>query len=100
MIQRLLQAKNLIACLLAAATGMTLYLQAPFPASNFFLELIFLWSRRVVFGLEYSSYFFLYTTPYIVYSVGLSGFYIFALKFKRRIHPGTLPPYPALHDRV
>src|SRR5260370_23799832 len=100
MIQRLLHAKNLIACILAAATGMTLYLKAPFPENNFFLELIFLWSRRVFLGLQYSNYVFLYTTPYIVYSVLLSGVYIFALKFKRRIRPGTLPPYPALQDRV
>ena len=100
MIQRLLHAKNLIACILAAATGMTLYLKAPFPANNFFLELIFLWSPRVFLGFEYCYYLFLYTTPYIVYSVLLSGVYIFALKFKRQIRPGTLPPYPAFQDRA
>jgi hypothetical protein len=99
MIQRLLSAKNLVACVLSAATGMTLYFHEPFPENNFFLELIFLSSRRVFLGLEYSYYVFLYTTPYIIYSVLLSGFYIFALKFKRRIRPGTLPPYPKLSDR-
>ena len=99
MLQRLLSAKNLIACVLAAATGITLYFRAPFPENNFFMELIFLLSRRVFLGLEYSYYAFLYTTPYILYSVLLSGFYIFALKFKRRIRPGTLPPYPALSQR-
>jgi hypothetical protein len=99
MIQRLLSAKNLIAWVLAAATGMALYLRVPFPANNFFLELIFLSSRRVFFGLEYSYYMLLYTTPYIVYSVALSGLYIFALKFKRRIQPGTLAPYPSISDR-
>jgi hypothetical protein len=98
MIQRLLDAKNLIACLLAAATGMTLYLRVPFPERNFFLELMFLYSRRVFLVFEYSYYFFLYTTPYILYSVLLSAFYIFALKFKRRVRPGTLPPYPVLRD--
>ena len=46
MIQKLLHSKNLIACLLAAATGMTFYFYLPFPENNFFLELIFLWSRR------------------------------------------------------
>jgi len=100
MIQRLLHSKNLIACILAAATGMTLYLKAPFPENNFFLELIFLWSPRVFLGFEYCYYLFLYTTPYIVYSVLLSGVYVFALKFKRRMRPGVLPPYPALQDRV
>jgi hypothetical protein len=99
MIQRILDTKNLIACLLAAATGMTLYLRVPFPENNFFLQLIFLSARRVSLGLEYSYYVLLYTTPYVIYSVLLSGFYIFALKFKRRIRPGTLPPYPALQER-
>src|ERR1700736_2355744 len=99
MIQKLLNSKNLIACLLAAATGMTLYFCVPFPENNFFLELMFLWSRRVFHGLLYSYYIFLYTTPYIVYSFLLSGLYIFAIKFKRRIRPGTLPPYPVLCDR-
>jgi hypothetical protein len=99
MIQRVLSAKNLIACVLAAATGMTLYFRVPFPSNNFFLELIFLWSRRVFLGLEYSYYLFLYTTPYILYSVLLSGLYIFTLKLKRRVRPGILPPYPSIVDR-
>lgn len=99
MIHRILSAKNLIAWVLAATTGIVLYLHIPFPANNFFLELIFLWSRRLFFGLEYSYYLFLYTTPYIIYSVVLSGFYIFALKFKRRTRPGTLCPYPSIADR-
>jgi TraM recognition site of TraD and TraG len=99
MIQRLLNSKNLIACLLAAATGMSLYLHVPFPEYNFYLELIFLWSRRVFLGIQYSYYLFLYSTPYIIYSFLLSGFYIFAIKFKRHIRPGILPPYPALSER-
>src|SRR3984893_16758779 len=99
MIQKLLHSKNLIACFLAAATGITLYFCVPFPENNFFLELIFLWSRHVFRGLQYSYYIFLYTTPYIIYSFLLSGLYIFAIKFKRRIRPGTLPPYPGLSDR-
>jgi TraM recognition site of TraD and TraG len=99
MIQRLLHTRNLIACLLAATTGIACYRRVPFPESNFYLELIFLWSRRVFLGLQYSYYVFLYTTPYIAYSVLLSGFYIFALKFKRHIRPGSLPPYPALEER-
>jgi TraM recognition site of TraD and TraG len=99
MIQRILHTKNFIACVLAAATGITLYFRVPFPEDNFFLELIFLWSKRVFLGLQYSYWVLLYTTPYLIYSVLLSGVYIFALKCKRRIRPGALPPYPALEDR-
>src|ERR1700686_1506126 len=99
MVQKLLHSKNLIACMLAAATGMTLYFCVPFPGNNFFLELIFLWSRPVFRGFQYSYYLFLYSTPYLIYSFLLSGMYIFAIKFKRRIRPGALPPYPVLCDR-
>ncbi len=92
MIQRLLQSRNLVACLLTAATGFVLYVKVPFPEQNLFLELIFLWARPVFFGLKYSYTVFLYTTPYIVYSILLSGIYIFALKVPQQARPGHLPP--------
>ena len=53
-IQRLLHSKNLIACLLAAATGFLLYIRMPFPEENFFLELIFLWARPVFLSFKYA----------------------------------------------
>ena len=60
-----------------------------FPEENFFLELVFLRARPVFLGLKYSYLVFLYTTPFIIYSILLSGFYIAALKFQAKIHPGT-----------
>ena len=99
MIQQILRLKNLIACLLAAGTGIAIYLRAPFPNDNFFLELIFLYSRPAFVGLRFSYYVCLYTTPYILYSVALSAFYIFALKFRGRVRPGMPPAYPALLER-
>jgi hypothetical protein len=94
MIQGLLQSKNPLACLLAAVTGIILYIRMPFPEDNFFLELIFLWSRAVFLGLKYSYLLFLYTTPFIAYSILLSGLYIAALKIPQKIRSGRLPPYP------
>ncbi|HXA76561.1 MAG TPA: type IV secretion system DNA-binding domain-containing protein [Candidatus Acidoferrales bacterium] len=94
MIQRLLQSKNLVACLLTAATGLMLGRKAPFPEQNLFLELILLWARPVFVGLKYSYIAFLYTTPYIAYSILLSGIYIFALKVPQKVRPGHLPLYP------
>ena len=94
MIQRVLQLKNLIACFLAAGTGLWLYWKAPFPEDNFFLELTFLWARPLFLGFKYFYICFLYTTPYIAYSVLLSAIYIFTLKFPHRIRAGHLPPYP------
>jgi hypothetical protein len=83
MIRRVLREKNFVPCLLAAITGIVLYLRYPFPEQNFFLELIFLWARPVFQGLRFSYTLFLYTTPDIVYSFVLSGLYIFTLKSPR-----------------
>jgi hypothetical protein len=100
MIQRLLNSKNLVACLLAAATGLVLYIRMPFPEDNFFFELMFLWARPVFQGFKYTYILFLYTTPYICYSILLSGLYIFALKIPQRIRPGRLPAYPDPRKRT
>jgi hypothetical protein len=94
MIQRLLHSKNFLACLLAAATGLVLYIRLPFPEDNFFFELMFLFARPVFNGFKYTYILFLYTTPYICHSVLLSGLYIFALKIPQRIRTGRLPRYP------
>src|SRR3984885_10255258 len=94
MIQRVLQLKNLIACILAAGTGLWLHWKVPFPEENFFLELTYLWAQPLFLGFKYCYTCFLFTTPYIAYSVLLSGIYIFTLKFPRRIRPGHLPAYP------
>jgi hypothetical protein len=94
MILRLIHSKDLIACLLAAATGLVLYIRMPFPEENFFLELIFLWARPFFLALKYSYLVFLYTTPFIAYSILLSGLYIAVLKVPQKIRPGRLPLYP------
>ena len=40
MMQRILNSKNFVAFILAAATGMTLYFRVPFPESNIFLRVM------------------------------------------------------------
>jgi hypothetical protein len=99
-IQRVLNSKNFLACLLAAATGLVLYIRMPFPEDNLFFELMFLWARPVFQGFKYTYILLLYTTPYIVYSILFSGLYIFALKIPQRIRPGRLPAYPDLRKRT
>jgi len=98
-IRRILQEKNFIACALAAITGIVLYFRYPFPEGNFFLELIFLWARPVFQGLKFSYTLFLYTTPYIVYSILLSAIYIFTLKTPPRPKAGKPPAYPTTSNR-
>lgn len=99
MIQRVLNSKNFVAFLFAAATGMTLYFVMPFPEENPFLRLIALKAPLVSRGAEYSYIAMLFTTPYIAYSLLLSGLYIFTLKARRRIAPASLPPYPEPRER-
>ena len=94
MMQRIINSKNLVAFVLAAATGMTLYFRVPFPEGNTFLLIMALRSPSAFEVLKYSYTLFLFSTPYIGYSVVLSGLYIFALKAKQRIRAGRLPLFP------
>ena len=94
MMHRILNSKSLVAFVLAAATGMTLYFRVPFPEGNIFLRVMALRSRSVFEVLRYSYTLFLFSTPYISYFVVLSGLYIFALKAKQRIRAGRLPLFP------
>ena len=72
---------------------MALYFRAPFPEDNIFLRVMAIRSASAFLFLKYSYTLFLYTTPYLVYSILLSGVYIFALKTGRRIRAGKLPLY-------
>jgi len=99
MIRQILQARHFCACLLAGATGMVLYFRAPFPDSNLFLRVMDLRAHYAFLFLKYSYTVFLYTTPYIVFAVVLSGAYIFALKTEKKIRAGHLPLYPDARKR-
>jgi len=99
MILRALHSRQLVACFLAAATGMALYLRVPFPESNLFLQVMAARSAAAFLFLKYSYTLFLYTTPYIAFSVVFSGLYIFALKTSAKTRAGKLPPYPDQRHR-
>jgi len=94
MIQRILNSRNFVSCLLAAATGIALYIKVPFPTENVFLQLIAMRTPIVHEGLLYAYDLFLFTTPYLAYSILLSGLYIFGLRVRRKTRAGKLPPYP------
>jgi len=99
MIQRLLNSRHLVAFLLSAGAGMALYFKLPFPAENVFLQLIATRTPLVHDGVLYCYRLFLFTTPYIVFSVFLSGLYVFGLRVQKKTHVGKLPPYPVSRDR-
>ena len=100
MIQRILHSRHFLACLLSAATGMGLYFRTPFPEDNIFLRVMAIRSASAFLFFKYSYTFFLYTTPYLAYSILLSGIYIFALKAGRKIRAGKLPLYPNPRKRA
>jgi TraM recognition site of TraD and TraG len=99
-IQRTLHARHFFACLLAAATGMTLYFRMPFPESNLFLEVMALRAHYAFLFLKCTYTLFLYTTPYIGFAVLLSGAYIFTIKAGSKIRAGRLPLYPDPRSRT
>src|SRR5256886_16204907 len=78
---------------------MALYFHIPFPEENPFLQLMAIRSPLVFQGVKWSYNLFLFSTPYIVYSILLSGLYIFALKAHRKITAGRLPRYPHPRER-
>jgi hypothetical protein len=90
MIQRILNRKNFVACLLAATMGMVLYFNLPFPAESVFLQLMALRAPLVHEGLFYSYNLFVFKAPYIAYSIVLSGLYVFGLTVHKKIHAGKL----------
>ena len=94
MIQRVLASKSLVAYVLACVTGLTLYFRWPFPEDDLMLHLIALRAPNIYAFFKYSYTLFLFTTPFIAYSVILSGVYIFAFRPTRKLKPRALPPYP------
>ena len=94
MIERILASKSFVAALLAFATGLTLYFRYPFPAHDLVLRLIAI-REPVIYQTFVCAYnLFLFTTPFILYSLVLSGLYVFALRPKTRTNPMPLPAYP------
>jgi len=87
MIQRALASKGIVAYVLACATGITLYFRWPFPEDDLMLHLIELRAPSIYLFFKYSYTLFLFTTPYIMYSLVLSGLYVFALRPTRKIKP-------------
>ena len=94
MIQRALASKGFVAYVLACATGITLFFRWPFPENDLMLHLISIRAPLIYDGFKYTYTLFLFTTPYIAYSLVLSGLYVFAFRPTRKLRPMPLPVYP------
>ena len=93
MIQRILVSKNLTAYFLACATGLTLHLTWPFPGHDPVLQLIALREPAIYDGIRYIYSLFLFTTPYILFSLVLSCLYVFAFRPQEKARSLALAPY-------
>src|SRR5579872_6642805 len=93
MIQRILHSRGFVSALLAMGTGAVLYYSYPFPSDQIFLRITAIRAPRAFLSFEYLYNLFLFTTPFLLFSTVLSGFYIFTLKVRHNISPGHLPKY-------
>src|SRR5215469_5039832 len=90
----ILDYRHSVAGVLALGTGLTLSYLYPFPESNVFLRVIAIRAPEVYGSFKYLTLAMMYATPWLAYSVVLSGVYIFTLKLARPDKPGRLPRYP------
>jgi type IV secretory system conjugative DNA transfer VirD4/TraG family protein len=91
---RALESRGFISAILAMAAGTFLFYRHPFPDEQIFLHVIAVRAPQTFLSFKYIYYVLLFTTPYLVCSTALSGFYIFTLKARQKISPGRLPRYP------
>jgi hypothetical protein len=94
MMQRVLASRHFLAALLAMGTGVFLFYAHSFPESSFVLHLIFLRAPRAFESFHWLYNACLFTTPYLLYLSLFSGIYVATLRYRHRIRPGALPPYP------
>jgi len=90
----ILDYRHSVAGVLALGTGLTLSYLYPFPESNIFLRVIAIRAPEAYASFKYLTLAMMYATPWLTYSVVLSGVYIFTLKLARPDKPGRLPRYP------
>ena len=91
--------RHSVAGVLALGTGFALSYLYPFPGSNIFLRVIAMHAPEAYWSFKYLTLAMMYATPWLAYSVVLSGLYIFTLKLRGPDKPGRLPRYPEPRKR-
>ena len=95
MIEKILHSRTFVAYTLAWATALTLDRYCcPWPTDDLVLLLIAAREPLVYTGLYYPYTVLLFTTPYIVYSILFSGFYVLGWKPTKKIDERELPRCP------
>jgi hypothetical protein len=93
-IRPLVEYRILLALGLSAASGIILNTLCPINEANSLLRLIAYQRPPVFHGLVWSYSLFLYSTPFIAFSMIFSLMYVHLYRSESELIAGSLPPYP------
>jgi len=79
---------------LSAACGIILNSLLPIDHADPLLRLTEMQRPPIIHALLMGYRFFLYSTPFILFSMGFSLLYVHLYKSELELNPGSLPPYP------
>jgi hypothetical protein len=99
-IRPIVEYRIVLALGLGAACGIVLNSMFPMDNANQLLRLIALERPPVFRGLVWSYDLFLYTTPFLIFSMLFSLLYVHLYKTELELPAGRLPPYPDPHTRT
>ena len=99
-VQPLVENRLLLSLGLSAACGVVLTGSFPLNTANSFLHLIALERPPVFHGLIWSYNLFLYSTPFLLFSMIFSLLYVHLYRTELELAAGALPPYPDPHTRT
>ena len=100
LIRPLVEHRFLLSLGLSAACGIFLNSSFPMNVASPLLRLIGLERPQIFHGLVWSYQLFLYTTPFLVFSMIFSLLYVHLYRSESELAAGALPPYPDPHSRT
>ncbi|MBB6147338.1 hypothetical protein HNQ77_005334 [Silvibacterium bohemicum] len=93
-IRPLIAYRFLLSIGLSAASDIILNTLLPIDHTDSMLRLMEMERPEIVHGLLMAHQVFLYSTPFILLSMGFSLLYVHLYKSELELNPGALPPYP------
>jgi hypothetical protein len=100
LVRPLVEYRILLALGLSGASGIILSTLFPVNTSNPLLQLIAYQRPSIFQGLVWSYGLFLYSTPFLIFSMVFSLLYVHLYRAESEFAPATLPPYPNPHTRT
>lgn len=99
LVRPLVEYRTLLALGLSIATGVVLHALFPINLSDPLLRLVAFKRPMIFHGLVGSYTFFLYSTPFLIFSMFFSLLYVHVYRSESNRTAGPLPPYPDLPSR-